>query len=122
MGRLSRCVPISRARGALHGSLEHRNGQSADIVPNPIDVLLNNIARWQLEGDSGGLLFSLCYDFFQLSLGAMHRTNRNASLRCNRAHGQTSGQQWRNFASSAMFNIARSRRCERVVVGAHDSL
>jgi hypothetical protein len=87
---------------------------------NATDVLLNNIARWQLERDSGSLLLSLCYDFFQLSLGTMHRADRDARLRRDRAQAQASGQQWRNFGPSAMFDVARSRRRESVLVGAHE--
>ena len=38
-----------------------------------IDILLHYIARWQLTRNGGGLLSSLCYGLFQLSLGAMDR-------------------------------------------------
>jgi hypothetical protein len=49
----------------------------------------------------------------------MNCADRNARLNRYSAQAHASRQQWRNFGPSDMFNVARSRRCESVGVGAH---
>ena len=89
-----------RPKRSFDGSLVHRDAESADVLRDPAYVLLQHIAGWQFERNGNSLLFSLCYSFLQLSLGAMNSADRNAGFSRNGAHAQASRQQWRNFGPS----------------------
>jgi hypothetical protein len=51
-----------------------------------INVPLHHVARWQLARYGNSLLSAFCYDFFQLPLRAMDRTDGNAGFSRDRAH------------------------------------
>ena len=90
---------------------------SSNVLWNAADVLLHHVARWQLLSDGGSLLVPVLR-LFQLLLRAMNCADRNARLNRYSAQAHASRQQWRNFGSSDKFNVARSRRCKSVGVGA----